>query len=326
MDSLPPLTTSLPSIILPTFHLYAPHLHSAAPTIRSLPPKTSSYGPHPRQQLDVYTPPSPSMINNRHAILLIFYSGGFVNGSKTLPMPFLDGLVYANVASFFALKCGYTVVVADYRLLGDGARFPSGGEDVAMAVEWVGRNKSGLGLGMGESEVDLFLLGNSAGGVHVATFLLRTEFEETRRRVLEGEGTSLRGVVLLSAAFSFPGTSEGDPATVYLGDVEQHAPSGLLKTALQGGEGLDFVQAGVRLLVLTCELDPEELWQSRDEFIKVWTDQVGSSGRAALAVDVVKGHNHISPMLALGTETEKEEAWGYQVASFCDNIRKYTLS
>ncbi|KAG8630701.1 hypothetical protein KVT40_002320 [Elsinoe batatas] len=324
MDSLPSLSTSLPSIILPTFHLYAPLLHSAASTIRSLPPKTSSYGPHPRQQLDVYSPPTPSGINNRHPVLLIFYGGGFVNGSKTIPMPFLDGLVYANVATFFALECGYTVVVADYRLLDDEARFPSGGEDVALAVEWVRRNKPGLGLG--ESEMDLFLLGNSAGGVHVATFLLREEFEETRRRVLQGEGTRLRGVVLLSAAFSFLGASEGDPASVYLGDVEQHAPTGLLKTALQGGEGLDFVQAGVRLLLLNCELDPEEFWKSRDEFVKVWIDQVGADGRRALAVDVVKGHNHISPMLALGTGVEKEEAWGYQVASFCDNIRKYTLS
>ncbi|KAK4544586.1 hypothetical protein LTR36_004158 [Oleoguttula mirabilis] len=326
MDQLPPLGTSIQAIVPPTFAIYAPLLRANAATIRSVAKETFAYGPHERQQLDVYSPPHPSLINGRKPVLMFEYGGGLIQGARTLPPPIFDGLVHANVGAFFALQCGYTVVIADYRLMSHGAKFPSGGEDIALAVEWICANQPGPG----EAPIDLFIMGNSAGGIHLATFLLHDDFAATRRRVGSGDGARLRGAVLLSVPFAFAAAhaSRADTLIQYFGDYHAHAPLGLLKAAAQKQQQqapFDFVAAGTRLLVLNGELDPhDEILAPRDAFVQAWAEALrDNASRGALAVDWMPGHNHISPFASLSTGLEREEAWGHQVAAFCDNIRKF---
>ena len=85
-------------------------------------------------------------------------------------------------------------MVMNYRLVGQGhgAVFPSGGEDLGMVVKWVGEHQGELG-GVGKNEMEVCLMGNSAGGVHVGTWCLGKEFEEGRRAVLGDAGTRVRG-------------------------------------------------------------------------------------------------------------------------------------
>ncbi|KAK5138471.1 hypothetical protein LTR08_000057 [Meristemomyces frigidus] len=317
MDQLPPLGKSIQDIVLPTFKIYDPLIRANAETIRSVNRETFKYGTHERQQLDVYTPPNPSVINGRKPILMFEYGGGLVQGARTLPM--FDGLVHANVGAFFALKFGYTVVIADYRLMSHGAKFPSGGEDIALAVEWICKNPVG-------EKSDLFIMGNSAGGIHLSTFLLHADFAETRRKVTTGQDTRLRGVILLSVPFAFEIAHESRSEVLknYFGDYEANAPLGLLKTAHKQHAPFDFVEGGVRVFVLNGELDPEdEILLPRDLFVKEWLEMGDNESRGALAVDWMTGHNHISPVTALSTGLAAEEAWGHQVAGFCDNIRKF---
>ena len=320
MDQLPALGKSIQQIVLPTFKIYQPLLEQNAETIRSVKKETFTYGSHERQQLDVYSPPKPSIINGRKPVLMFEYGGGLVNGARTLP-PFGD-LVHANVGAFFALKFGYTVVVADYRLIEHGAKFPSGGEDIALAVEWIAGNQ----VGPGSEPIDLYIMGNSAGGIHLSTFLLHSDFVETRKKVLSGNGTRLRGTVLLSVPFSFGAAHESraEHLNGYFGDLAANCPLGLLKSARQRQTPLDFVKAGTRIFVLNGELDPDnEILIPRDEFSEEWLQMNDTDSRGALAVDWMPEHNHISPFASLGTGIEKEEAWGCQVAAFCDNIRKF---
>ncbi|KAK3074770.1 hypothetical protein LTR53_002502 [Teratosphaeriaceae sp. CCFEE 6253] len=320
MDQLPALGKSIEQIVGPTFKIYAPLLQQNAAKIKSVKRETFAYGPHERQQLDVYHPPKPSLINGRRPVLVFEYGGGLVQGAKSLPaIP--DDLVHANVGAFFALNFGYTVVVADYRLMSHGANFPSGGKDIALAVEWI----SGHQAELGEEPMDLYIMGNSAGGIHLATFLLHPDFAETRRKVLTGDDTRLRGAILLSVPFHFAAAHENRAKVLeaYFGDFDANAPLGLLKTARQQQAPLDFVAGGTRLLVLNGELDPEdEILRPRDDFLEEWLRMHDNESRGALAVDWMIGHNHISPFLSLSTGREAEEAWGWQVAAFCDSIRK----
>ena len=209
-------------------------------------------------------------------------------------------------------------MVADYRLMSHGAEFPSGGEDIALAVEWINKNKIG-------EKADLFIMGNSAGGIHLTTFLLHSDFAETRRKVTAGQGTRLRGAVLLSVPFSFhiAHESRAEVLKKYFGDYDANSPLGLLKTAREHAP-FDFVKGGTRVFVLNGELDPEdEILLPRDLFVKEWLEMGDNESRGALAVDWMTGHNHISPFASLSTGLEADEAWGYQVAGFCDNIRKF---
>jgi acetyl esterase/lipase len=327
MAHLQKLGTSVSDQIFPTFAHYAPLLRANASTIRSIPCSTFTYGPSPRHQLDVYTAPNPNITGSRHSVLLFFYGGGFVQGHRTLPLPALDGLVHANVASFFARNYGYTVVVPDYRLLSHGAEFPSGGEDVALTVKWVSDNAAKLGPVQNESkrEVDLFILGNSAGGVHVSTFLFSNTFSGARANVLSAKKTNLRGVVLLSVPFSYGLVQDKARREVldkYFRDVEQNCPLALLKdTRRSNPGGLDFAKAGTRILVLNAEWDPEdECVRPRAEFVQEWLKFEDSASRCALAVDCIPSQNHISPFLALSTNIESEEAWGHLVANFCNKL------
>ncbi|RMY02750.1 hypothetical protein D0868_07816 [Hortaea werneckii] len=321
MDQLPAFGKAIQDIVLPTFQTYKPLLEKNAEFIRSASKETFQYGSHERQYLDVYYPPKPSIVNGRRPVLLFEYGGGLVQGAKSIAP--LNGLCYANLGAFFALQFGYTVVIVDYRLMSHGAKFPSGGEDLSLAIEWICQNKPGPG----DEPIDLFAMGNSAGGIHLSTFLLRPEFAETRRKLLTGTEIRLRGIVFLSVPFNFANIHESRTDTLkeYFGDIASHAPLGLLKAARQQQQtSLDFIRAGCRVAIINGELDPDdEILQPRDEFIAEWGQMADQQSRAALTIDWMPGHNHISPAPSLGTGIEREEAWGCQVAGWWDNIRKF---
>lgn len=263
--------------------------------------------------------------NGRQAILIFLYGGGLVHGSKTLA-GYAQDLCHANIASFFSDNFGYSTVVPDYRLVNQhDAVFPSGGEDVALVVEWILKNAENT---FGRNPIDLFVMGNSAGGVHLSTFLLYSDFVSTRVRILRKDGNvSLRGAILLSVPFHFRKALQ-DRAdvleTYFAGDHENKSPLGLLRSARETS-ALDILQSKMRILVLNGELDPEvEILKPRDDFIAELMKIGSVQSRMALAVDFMRGQNHISPFCSLGTGIEREEAWRHQVGAFCDDIRKTT--
>jgi hypothetical protein len=108
-------------ILLPTSKIFTPLLQANSPAIKAIPNSTLSYGPHPRQQLDIYTPllaasshpPAPAPI-------LIFLYGGSLSGSgRILPAAAIpDSLVYANLGAFFASH-GFLTLTPDYRRVND---------------------------------------------------------------------------------------------------------------------------------------------------------------------------------------------------------------
>lgn len=227
------------------------------------------------------------------------------------------GLVYANLGAFFAHR-GITTLVPNYRRVdfeggGEGAVFPSGGEDVAAVLEWVD--------GFMEGEREVYLMGNSAGGIHVSTFLLAEEFAEARGRytVGSGKGVVLKGVVDLAVPCHFEDADESrkEVLETYYGDeedVKRKCVCGLLESVRKSGKGKKELGIPEKMFVSVGEFDPEdEIAGPVKDFVKIWKEAFGEEG---LVFKVLEGHNHISPPLALMSGDNKGEQWGEDVVEW----------
>lgn len=188
-------------------------------------------------------------------------------------------------------------MVPDYRRTGDGGTFPSGGEDIAKALEWT-RSRYSTG------NHKLYIMGNSAGAVHSATWLLEPRFAESRQAVQSGS-LHLSGVILVSipAHFQAATPDRAEVLTAYYKDrIEEDCAHGLLLRAQP-------VQT--RTLVVTGTLDPEdEICQPSSHFVKRWKEKLGAGKLSEVVLD---GHNHFSTVMALGTGIEREESLGAAV-------------
>ncbi|KAH8646048.1 Alpha/Beta hydrolase protein [Tricladium varicosporioides] len=306
---------SIPAILLPTFKIYTPLLVKNKDTILSLPRSEHPYGPHPRQKLDIYTP--PSSFSNDGPILVFFYGGGLIHGDKISPtVP--EGLLYANLGSFFAAR-GITTILPDYRRVnsqfgGEDAVYPSGGEDVSLALKWIEEKYLGDG-----PKREVVICGNSAGGVHISTFLFEGQFLEQRKRYMAGEGKiHLNGAIELAVPLHFgKATDERTPMlTNYYGSpegAEGKCAFGLLQKLV--GEGKSREEAAVpKCLCLVGEMDPEdEITEPMREFVKLWES---SWGAETVEFEVLQGHNHISPPWALNAGEKEGEKWGEDVVKW----------
>ncbi|KAI6084348.1 alpha/beta-hydrolase [Hypoxylon rubiginosum] len=311
MDKLKPFGRTIDDVILPTFAAYVQLVIAKESEIKSTKRETHSYGPTSRQQLDIYYPDKEPVAPFRAKPVLVFlYGGGFVGGDK-VNQGFAHSLIFGNLGHFFASHYGFTVVVPDYRLISHGAKYPSGGEDLKLVVDWV---KSSLSQKQGYESIDLFILGNSAGGIHTTTYLLDPAFKESREAIVAkertGAGVLLRGVILLGVPFHWGG-EDNAILRAYLGEGEgqiyENSSIGVLKR--EKAKGADPALPGVKISILVSELDPDLIFESSKEFREEWKT-------ADITYDVLEGHNHISPQLGLSTGIEREEAWGVQVAEF----------
>lgn len=318
MDALPSLGRGIAEVIPSTYQLYGDILRqeSNVSFINQAQPETFSYGTHERQKLDLYTPsdsaPKPALGTSR-PILVFLYGGGFVNGDRILAsIP--RGLVYRNFGYFFSEKLGYETLVMDYRLQKHGAKLQTGGEDICDMMKWV----AGHYGNDGNQEREVFLMGTSAGSVHVTTWLFGTWFKESREASIVGKhGVKLSGIIILGCPCYWDASSGALSdvlVDVYGGKaaIKENEPIALMRQATTGS-GVRPKDKWPRILVLVAELDPEALMVVPSEvFAREWQ----SEGGHQLKFDVVKGHNHVSPPLGLGTHVEKEEKWGYELGKW----------
>lgn len=192
---------------------------------------------------------------------------------------------------------GLITVVPDYRRTGEGAHFPSGGDDIAATIAWL---KSRFSSGSRK----LYIMGNSAGAVHTATWLLEPKFADSRKSVSSGSLT-IQGAALVSVPASFNTFDESRTEVLhaYYGDrIEQDCVFGVLARAQD---------PKIQTLVVTGTLDPEdEICEPSDNLVKRWESQFGTDH---LTVKVLDGHNHFSTVAALGTGIEREESLGAAV-------------
>lgn len=147
-------------------------------------------------------------------------------------------------------------------------------------------------------------MGNSAGAVHSATWLLEPSLAESRKSVQSGS-VVIQGVVLVSipAHFQQAGDERSDVLTAYYKDrVEQDCALGLVSRA---------ETPITRVLAVLGTLDPEdEITEPSNDFVKKWKERFGQD---KLTEVLLEGHNHFSTVIALGTGIEREESLGTEV-------------
>jgi acetyl esterase/lipase len=250
-----------------TAKLYAP-LQQKEPYFGFRIERDLKYGPADRNLLDVFMPQN---LTSGRPVLMFVHGGAFVRGNKRLPdSPFYDNIM------LWAVKNGFIGVNITYRLAPE-FRWPAGAEDVASAVQWVSKEITERG---GDPS-RIYLMGHSAGAMHVAGYVSHPEFY----KVKDG---GLKGAIMASAIFDLT-ASLGEPERVYYGDdASRHAGQsslpGLLKTSIP-------------LMAVSSELDLPAFVKQLDLFREATCKRPAGCARTVM----LPQHSHMSETYAINT-------------------------
>jgi triacylglycerol lipase len=226
-----------------------------------------AYGPDERHRLDIF-----SSASTREAPVLVFvHGGGFVMGDKRLPgLPFYD-----NVGDF-AVRSGLVGVTMTYRLA-PAHRWPAGREDVAAAVRWL---RASIAPHGGDPR-RIFLMGQSAGAVHVAGYVADSR--------VHGADGGIAGALLISGIYDLAQAEQSPLHVAYYGEDHASWPE---RSTLAG-----LAKSELPLLFSVCELDPAGFQKQAALVVAACAQRQGRFPRMHWLAD----HNHLSPVLALGT-------------------------
>lgn len=228
------------------------------------------YGPHERHRLDIYRPEGGGA---SLPVLVFVHGGGFLRGDKGG-----EGSAWpnANVGRMAASR-GIIGVVINYRLAPDNV-WPSGSEDLAMAVDWVRAN---VGKHGGDPD-RIVVAGTSAGAAHVAGYL-------KHRPDHAGE---VRGAVFLSGVYGVTPMDDRRDRSYYGEDETRHAEMAPLDAV---------VAADLPLLVCCAQFDPPRF---QTEFLGLLSRRLEQHGQLPRTY-VGSGHNHFSMAYHLGSSDRR---------------------
>lgn len=238
-----------------------PALEHGVETLGDLP-----YGDHARQVLDLFR---PTQTTAPRPVLIYVHGGGFLGGDKTMRgQPF-----YRNVGCW-AVRNGMIGVTINYRLAPQ-APWPCGAEDLAAAVGWVRAHVAD----QGGDPSRIFVMGQSAGSVHVADYLVR--------------GADLTGIAgaILSSCIYDPSLMRPSPlnASYYgAGDPAGHAGFATLPGLLE---------TPIPLMLTVSEFDEIDFQRQATLFCTAYQSR---HGRFAPMLRL-SGHNHLTSVFQLGT-------------------------
>ena len=247
--------------------LYKKYLQEAG-FPRSKAVRNVAYGPDGRHRLDILQPSASDL--TAMPILIFVHGGAFVRGERS------DGAIFDNVLDYFT-RHGVLGVNTTYRLAPEH-QWPSAAEDLAAAISWVREHAEDYG---GDPE-KIFIMGHSAGAVHVASYVLMEELHPPN-------GDGLRGAILLSGIYGAESASAD--GHVYFGEgaaLAQRAP-------------LAHVPGrAVPLFIIDAEYDPLVMQQSSLKLISAVCERDGRCPRH----QQIRGHNHYSMTYHINTRDD----------------------
>lgn len=118
----------------------------------------------------------------------------------------------------------------------------------------------------------------------------------------------VRGLVLTGGAYQFSPSLRLDAVDRYYGtgpEAAEKAPRMLLENASD-----ELLARLPEVFMLMSEREPEAIAQGNEIFHRILSKRLGKD----VKLSVMKGHNHVSPHLALMTGQGDE--WGYEVAGW----------
>jgi triacylglycerol lipase len=171
---------------------------------------------------------------------------------------------------------------------------PAGAEDVGRAVEWVACNAKEFGADAGA----IFVMGQSAGAVHVANYLVDAQFHRSA-------GRGLAGALLISGLYDIAAVDRSQFQRAYYGDDDSKwgqysSIAGLAATDLP-------------FLATVSELDPEDFQRQAAALVAATLATRKEYPRMLF----LQGHNHLSSVLQVGS---REDCLGPEIASFIDGV------
>jgi acetyl esterase/lipase len=266
-----------PDVRQATFELFTP-LQKGAPKDGVVVHRDISYGDHERHKLDVFASGQPSGA----PVVIYFHGGGYVGGQRS-PVP---GLIYDNVPTFFARR-GMVGVNATYRLAPEHS-WPSGGKDVGSVVDWTWKNISRFG---GDPS-RIVLIGQSAGGTHVATYAFISSIHGPT-------GPRVAGIALLSSVCGplHPDYFAEGPAEAhriaYFGSDEKSWPE---------RNPINHIRPGhPPVLVGVAEFEPWPLQWSSPALV----EKLAKCDREMPWFVFNRGHNHVSPAMQINSAIDE---------------------
>jgi triacylglycerol lipase len=230
--------------------------------------RDQAYGPHERHRADVFMPREAGGAAGKGRPLLVFvHGGGFTRGAKSTPGSFS----YDNIG-YWAAGHGVVGVTINYRLAPQ-FQYPAGAEDVGRVVDWLRKHAKEFGA----DPKRIYLWGHSAGGAHVADYLVRNPRAPVAAAIL------MSGIYELGSTVSIWKDYYGE-------DVAQYpARSSLPK----------LVELKLPILAVSAELDPPNFVPDTEKLI---------AGRQARGTPVtplkLPNHSHLSESYAIGTADE----------------------
>ena len=227
-----------------------------------------AYGDHPLQKFDLWV--SEFGFREGGPVLIYYHGGGLTGGDKVSAAT--DNLIYSNIGKY-AARVGGIGINANYRLAPE-AKFPDGATDLRMIIEWVKENISDYG----GSPDNIFIMGNSAGATHVASYL----FHEASQ-LPEGPG-------VMAAILSSCGCGGGSPA--YYGDDaalrEANSPLGLVDS---------YTGEQVPIYLWSAEYDPSFIETS---VAQMYAKLCSKYADCPLYTQW-QGYNHVSHVMSIDT-------------------------
>jgi acetyl esterase/lipase len=251
-----------------TAALYAP-MQQKEPYAGVKAERDVKYGAAERHLLDVFTPETSS---SARPVLIYIHGGGFVAGNKRGPgSPFYDNIM------LWAVKNGFVGVNATYRLAPQFV-WPAAAEDLAAVVQWVAAK---IGE-RGGDPTKVFLMGQSAGAVHVANYVSHPELHKVK-------GGGLAGAIMLSGLYDLTASPVGDAEIIYFGsDPSRYAE----RSSLHG-----LLETKIPLLVTAAELDPPRFIEQYELLKQATCKRPSGCARTFM----LPQHNHMSEVYAINT-------------------------
>ena len=227
------------------------------------------YAAADRNLLDVFVPETAA---SGRPVLIFVHGGGFVAGNKRNPgSPFYDNIM------LWAVKNGFVGVNVTYRLAPQ-AVWPAGAEDLAAAIQWV----SDKIAERGGDPARIYLMGQSAGAVHVANYVSHPEFYKVK-------GGGLAGAIMVSGLYDLTASPAGDAEIAYFGsDPSRYAE----RSSLQG-----LLATKIPLMVTAAELDPPRFVAQYDLLKQAACKRPSGCAHSFM----LPQHSHISEVYAINT-------------------------
>lgn len=225
------------------------------------------YGPNDRHLLDLFMPEADAAAR---PVLIYIHGGGFIAGNKRAPgSPFYDNVM------LWAVSHGFVGVNATYRLAPQSP-YPAAAEDIAAVVALVAAK-------IGERGGDpsrIYLMGHSAGAIHVATYVSHPEFHKVN-------GGGLAGAVMVSGLYEMSASPLGDGEIAYFGSdpsryAERSSLAGLLATKIP-------------LMIAAAELDPPRFVEQFNLLKQESCKAPNGCARATM----LPQHSHMSEVYAI---------------------------